>query len=100
MVQCLKYLKQMSRFTGIIQRTKKLVNNFSSIKVWAFIFFKFFIIRKSLGIPRTVFQRYQPGTFMSLAMQNPRRLFIFSCVLKSDTLDVEFQKNLFFIELN
>lgn len=25
----------------------------------------------SLGTPRTIFQRYDPGTFMSIAMQNP-----------------------------
>lgn len=35
-----------------------------------------FIIRKS------IVQRSHPGTFMALAMQNPRTIFILRCVMK------------------
>lgn len=37
-----------------------------------------------LKTPRTVFQRYQTSTFRSLAMHNPRQLFILGCVLISE----------------
>lgn len=55
---------------------------------------KVHIIQKLLGTPRTVYQRYHPraGTFMSLAMQYPRRLYMLSYVLKSDKLEEEFQR--------
>ena len=33
-----------------------------------------FSIRRSLGIPHTIFQHYYLGTFISFAMKNPRRL--------------------------
>lgn len=39
-----------------------------------------FTIQKSLGTPRTSFQRYHPGYFMTDAMQNPRLLSILGCV--------------------
>lgn len=45
-----------------------------------------------LRTTRTVFQRYHLGYFLSFAMQNFRRLFIFSRVFKPDTLVREFQK--------
>lgn len=41
-----------------------------------------FSVRKSLGIPFTIIQRYHPGTLISFAMENPRKLF--SRVLKTD----------------
>lgn len=43
-----------------------------------------------------------PDTFISFAMQNPRRLFIFSCVLKPYKLEVAFIGEIlvFFILLN
>lgn len=46
-----------------------------------------FLIRKSLVIPPAIFQHYHPGTFISFAMQDPRRLFIFSLVLKPYKLE-------------
>lgn len=49
----------------------------------------------SLGIPHTTFQCYHTGTIVSLAMENPPRLFSFSCVLKPDRLDGAFQKGNF-----
>lgn len=39
--------------------------------------------RKALGISRTIFQLYHPGTFIFIAMPNPRRLF-FSHLLKPE----------------
>lgn len=43
-------------------------------------------IGKSLWIPPTILQRYYPDTLISLAVENPRRLFIFSRILKPDKL--------------
>lgn len=37
--------------------------------------FTYFLFMKMFETPCTVFQRYHLGTFMSLAKQNPRRLF-------------------------
>lgn len=37
-------------------------------------------IQKSLVIPRTILQRYHPGTFISLAMGHPRRLLFKPCI--------------------
>lgn len=45
-----------------------------------------YVIWKSLGVPCSNFQGYQPGTFISIAMDNPFILFIFSHVLKHDKL--------------
>lgn len=39
--------------------------------------------RKALGISRTIFHLYHPGTFIFIAMPNPRRLF-FSHLLKPE----------------
>lgn len=51
-----------------------------------------FSIRKSLGIHRTICQCYHRETFISLAMQSSRRLFIFNCVLKADKLQGVFER--------
>lgn len=59
-----------------------------------------FVIWRSLGVPCSNFQGYQLGTFISIAMDNPFILFIFSHVLKHDKLEerikmeiLEFFKN-------
>lgn len=49
-------------------------------------------IQKSLRIPHTIFHHYHQGTFMSVAKQNPSRLFILSHVLKPDKLQGDFSK--------
>lgn len=51
-----------------------------------------FLILKSLGILHIIFQRYHPGTFMPIAMQNSHSCFICSHVLKSDKLVRAFQE--------
>lgn len=37
---------------------------------------------------------YHPGTFISLAVENPHRLLIFSGLLKSDKLEWAFQREI------
>lgn len=42
----------------------------------------FFLRSTSKGTPRTIFRRYYRGVFMSVAMQNPNRLPIFSPIYR------------------
>lgn len=42
----------------------------------------FFLRSTSIGTPCTIFRRYYRGIFMSVAMQNPNRLPIFSRVYR------------------
>lgn len=44
--------------------------------------FTSFIIRKLHGTPCTIFQRYHPGHFMPLTMQNPCNFFLFLSFIK------------------
>lgn len=57
-----------------------------------------FFIRKSLGLPCTIFQRFYPGTFLCLFQcKIPVDFFIFSRVLKPGKLNWTFQRE--FLEI-
>lgn len=81
-VPCERYgIKNDERenFQVIFIDTKKIHENRFLTNIYNKECVHFFSIRKSFGIlvPHTIFQRYRPDTFNSIAMENPHKLFIF-----------------------
>ena len=49
--------------------------------------FTYFLHSEVYEIHRAIFQRYHPGLLMADAMQNPCRLSVLGCVLKSEEVE-------------